>query len=61
MKVLKDYQLLLAAIAVALGLCYLGCSLGSSIERFKTLDRHITVKGLSEREVPANKVTWPLM
>ena len=61
MKSLKDYQLLLAAIAVALGLCYLGCSLGSSIERFKTLDRHITVKGLSEREVPANKVTWPLM
>lgn len=29
--------------------------------RFKTLDRKVTVKGLSEREVLANKVTWPLI
>ena len=61
MKALKEHSTLLSAVVVALGLCFLGCSIKSGIVRFKTLDRHITVKGLSEREVPANKVTWPLM
>ena len=61
MKKLKEYQLLIAAIVLAVGLCQLGMSIGSGIERFKTEDRRVTVKGLSEREVPANKVTWPLM
>lgn len=61
MKSLKEHQIVIAALIVAIGLCVLGCSIGSSIKRFKTLDRHITVKGLSEREVPANKVTWPLV
>ena len=61
MKSLKENQLVMAALIVAIGLCVLGCCIGNSIKRFKTLDRHITVKGLSEREVPANKVTWPLI
>ncbi len=61
MNSLKEHQIVIAALIVAIGLCVLGCSIGSSIKRFKTLDRHITVKGLSEREVPANKVTWPLV
>lgn len=58
---MKEHRLLISAVTVALSICYLGCSIKSGIERFKTLDHHVTVKGLSEREVPANKVTWPLM
>ena len=61
MKGLKENQLLLAAIVLALGMCGMGCLVKSGIERFKTLDHKVTVKGLSEREVPANKVTWPLV
>ena len=61
MKVLKENNLPVAALILALGLFALGNSIKNGIERFKTLDRHITVKGLSEREVPANKVTWPLI
>ena len=58
---MKEQKNLIAAIVLALGMIVMGWTIGSSIERFKTLDRHITVKGLSEREVPANKVTWPLV
>lgn len=61
MKALKDNQLLVAAVIVALGMCCMGGFIKCGIERFKTLDHKVTVKGLSEREVPANKVTWPLM
>lgn len=58
---MKEQKILVSAIVLALGMVVMGWFVGKSIERFKTLDRHITVKGLSEREVPANKVTWPLM
>ena len=61
MKTLKENGLLWAAIVLAVGLCVLGYSIKSGIENFKTLDHKVTVKGLSEREVPANKVTWPLV
>ncbi len=53
--------MLIAALIVALGMCCMGISIRSGIVRFKTLDRKVTVKGLSEREVLANKVTWPLI
>ena len=53
--------MVIAAIIVALGMCCMGGMIKCGIERFKTLDHKITVKGLSEREVPANKVTWPLI
>lgn len=52
---------MIAAVIVALGMCCMGGSIRSGIVRFKTLDRKVTVKGLSEREVLANKVTWPLI
>ena len=54
-------QYLLPSLILALGLCVLGCCIKSGVQNFKKMDRKVTVKGLSEREVPANKVTWPLM
>ena len=57
----KGNTLLWASVILAVGLCLTGAFIKSGIENFKRLDRKVTVKGLSEREVPANKVTWPLL
>jgi hypothetical protein len=35
--------------------------LGRSIERSRIADRHVTVKGLAEREVPADLALWPVV
>ncbi len=50
----------LSASIVALGLVIAGFCLRSGIVKFKQLDRVVSVKGLAEREVKADKVTWPL-
>ena len=49
------------AIILAVGLVVLGAQIESGINNFVDKDRVVTVKGLAEMEVPANKVTWPLM
>jgi len=45
-------------LVIAAGL--LGHQLGSSVVRFKEYERTVVVKGLSEREVPADVVIWPI-
>lgn len=52
---------LLSAAIIAVGLLLLGLCIRSGIVTFKQLDRVVTVKGLAEREVKADKVTWPLV
>lgn len=42
------------------GLMVLGCCIYAGIGRFADRDRNVVVKGLSEREVMADKVIWPL-
>ncbi|BEG98053.1 SIMPL domain-containing protein [Bacteroides sedimenti] len=49
------------AVLIALGLFLLGICIKKGINDFKDKDRVVSVKGLAEIEVPANKVTWPLM
>ena len=39
----------------------MGNALSNGIIEYKDMDRTVTVKGLSEREVMADKVTWSLM
>jgi hypothetical protein len=42
------------------GLAVFGWLVGSSAIRFKEYERVVTVKGLAEREVPADVVVWPI-
>lgn len=51
----------LEALILAVGLAVAGKFIGSSIDSFTEKERIVTVKGLAEMEVPADKVTWPLM
>lgn len=47
-------------LCIMIGLCVLGNCVGDSIEKMADKDRYVTVKGLAERQVMANKVVWPL-
>ena len=58
---MNNKSLVLASAILALGLILLGVFLRSGIVEYKRMDRTVVVKGLSEREVKADKVTWPLI
>lgn len=49
------------AIIIAVGLFLLGSQVKKGITEFIAKDRIVTVKGLAEMEVSADKVVWPLM
>jgi len=51
---------LMAAAMIAVGIVCLGWFVKAGIDNFANKDRHVTVKGLAEREVPADKVTWSI-
>jgi hypothetical protein len=50
----------IAAAVIAVGIFCLGWFMKAGIDNFANKDRHVTVKGLAEREVPADKVTWSI-
>lgn len=52
---------LLPALIVAIGIASLGVFVKGGIDNFAYRDRVVTVRGLAEREVMANKVTWPIV
>ncbi len=49
------------ALILASGLIILGLLLKTGLDNFSGRERIVNVKGLSEMEVPADKVTWPLV
>lgn len=49
------------AILIAVGLIVLGAFIQQGLKAVSKSERVVTVKGLAEMEVPADKVTWPLM
>jgi len=51
---------LVLGLAIVLGLSVLGYLLGRAAIDVKEYERTVTVKGLSEREVPADIVIWPI-
>jgi hypothetical protein len=51
---------LILGLFIFLGLTSLGYMLGNSAIKFKEYERTVTVKGLSEREIEADIVIWPI-
>lgn len=51
---------IIEAAIIAFGVIVLGVCIKWGIDDFVNKDRKVTVKGLSEREVEADKVTWPI-
>lgn len=49
------------SIILAVGLLMMGLFIKQGLDAFASRDRVVNVKGLAEMEVPADKVTWPLM
>lgn len=49
-----------AGLAVMLGLIVAGAMLPKAVKDLKSFDRTVSVKGLCEREVNADKVIWPI-
>ena len=53
--------IILSSAIVALGMVVVGFALKAGIDNFSDRDRDVTVRGLCERQVMANKVTWPIV
>ena len=51
---------MIAAALIAVGIALMGLFIKAGIDNFANKDRKVTVKGLAEREVPADKVTWSI-
>lgn len=54
-------NLRIEALILSLGFLLLGLFIEKGFRSFAERDRSVNVKGLAEMEVPANKVTWPLV
>lgn len=57
--IMKDRTIISATI-IAIGIVVLGFSLKGGMDNFSNKDRKVSVKGLAEKEVEADKVTWPI-
>lgn len=51
---------LILGLCIVVGLSSLGYLLGDAAIRFKSFERTVVVKGLAEREYPADIVIWPI-
>ena len=57
----KGKSWIIESIIIAVAVAFLGYSIKSGIDNFTNKDRKVTVKGLATKEVPADKVTWPIV
>ena len=56
---MKNYRI--EAVLIAIGLIVLGLLVRSGLSVFADKERVVVVKGLAEMQVPADKVTWPIV
>ncbi|MDE6449383.1 MAG: SIMPL domain-containing protein, partial [Muribaculaceae bacterium] len=52
---------IVSAVIIAIGVALVGLFIKQGIDNFSYRDRIVTVRGLAEREVKANSVTWPVV
>ncbi len=52
---------LVPALLIAIGITLLGVFISNGFGKISQNSRVVTVRGLSERDVQANKVTWPIV
>ncbi|MCM1138845.1 MAG: SIMPL domain-containing protein [Duncaniella sp.] len=57
---MKSIEKLAPALSVAIAIVILGLCLKAGIDNIAYRDREVTVRGLAEREVQADLVTWPI-
>ncbi|MBQ3555268.1 MAG: hypothetical protein IJA09_03515, partial [Bacteroidales bacterium] len=57
---MEKYKLPVAAALVAVGIFLGGFAIANAIIKTTEMSRVVNVKGLSVREVPADKVIWPI-
>ena len=57
---MEKYGKVIQAAIIAVGLLLLGLCIKGGIDNFTNKDRRVTVKGLAEKVVDADKVTWNL-
>jgi hypothetical protein len=60
MKQPNNFGLAFVGLCLFSGLALLGYLLGNSAIKYREFERTVTVKGLSERELPADIVIWPI-
>lgn len=58
---MEKNRTIIASTIIAIGIAILGFFIYSGINVLANKGRKVTVKGLSEIEVPADKVTWPIV
>ncbi len=58
---MKEKEKIISAAIIAIGIIVLGLFLKAGMDNFTEKDRKVTVKGLAETEVKADKVTWPIV
>ena len=50
-----------SGLAIMLGLVVMGSMLPKAVEKYRSYDRTVNVKGLCEKEVKADRVIWPIV
>lgn len=58
---MRTQSFIVPALLVAVGIALLGLFVKAGIDNYSYRDRVVTVRGLAEKEVTANKVTWPIV
>lgn len=56
-----NLSVIICGSVIALGLFLLGSKIASGLSSISQNQRTVTVRGLAEHEVKANKVTWPIV
>ena len=50
-----------SGLFIMMGLMVLGLMIPRAVDKFRSFDRTVNVKGLCEKEVKADKVIWPVV